>query len=93
MKKVLYAILLIVELIFACLSILLLWSNPFRIPCAIIVAVWVVLMVWQICMLTKAADAAAKQKIFRRIALVMAVPMIGLLILVIWFIVRFCTVT
>ena len=88
MKKALYVFLLITELVFDILTMLLLWSNSFMIPFAVIVAVWAALMVWQIWMLAKAADAAARLKIYRRIALVMAVPVIGFLILAIWAIVR-----
>jgi len=92
MKTVFYILLLLVELVVGFLAISLAWANTAWIPCIITVLVWAVLLVWQIILLTKAADAEVRRKIRRRIALVMLIPTIGFIIMVICLIVGLSSV-
>lgn len=86
MKKALYIILLLAEAAVDFLAISLVRTNFGWIPCVVTIAVWAALLVWQILMLTKATDAELKRKIYRRIALVMLVPVFAGVIMLLCFI-------
>lgn len=77
MKKALYFILIIAELVVGFLLMSLAWTNTFEIACIIVAVIWAILMVWQIVLLAKTTDAATKGKIKRNIALIMLIPIIA----------------
>lgn len=88
MKKVLYAILVFAELLLGLAALSVLWNNTSYIAVAVIAAIWAVLLVWVLLKLKKADDAAIKRKLYRRLALVMASPVMIFIVLVIVFIIR-----
>ena len=86
MKKALYLVLILAEAVLGFLAFSLAWTNLSWIPCVITAAVWALLFVRQILQLIKAPDAEHKQKIRRRIVLVMLIPLLGFLMMfVYWF--------
>ena len=87
MKKALYIILLIAELVLGLAILSILWNSTFYLGIAVIVIIWAALMIWVISKLRKADDEAIKRKLYRRLALVNASPVIVFMILVIWFII------
>lgn len=74
MKKILYFVLLAVELFAGFLFMSGLWNSSLYIPVAVTVALVVGLLVWQLMRFAKAADCAAKKKILRNIALILLIP-------------------
>ena len=92
MKKVLYFVLLLAEAVAGFLLINLAWANSFEIPCIIAIAVWAALLVWQIVLLAKSSDSAAKSKIRRNIALVMLIPIVSFVAMLVWLIVGLASV-
>ena len=86
MKMALYIIFLFVEIVVDFLAISLAWTNLGWLPCIVTIAIGVVLLVRQILMLIKVNDIENKRKIRRKIALVMLVPILGFVIMFIyWF--------
>ena len=87
MKKAIYYILILAEAIVDFLAVSLAWTNLGWLPCVITIVVWAVLLAWQILLLTKATDAESKRKICKKIPLVMLVPLLGFVMMFIyWFI-------
>ena len=87
MKKVLYLILLLVELFVDFLMVSLVWVNIGWLPCVITLALWAVLLVWQIVTLKKNSDAEKVRKIKRNIALIMLIPSTLYVVMLLWLIV------
>lgn len=73
MKKILYVILLLVELFVGSLLMISLWDAMFYIPIAVSVIV-VGLLIWQLIRYFKVADIALKRKILFNVAVVMLIP-------------------
>ena len=92
MRKILYIILLLAELVIDALLMNLAWMNTMEIPCIITIVVWAALMVWQGIMLMKAQSSVSKGKLMRNIALVMLLPIISFIIMLVWFIVGLTSV-
>lgn len=92
MKKALYFILIIAELVVGFLLMSLACANTFEIACIIVAVIWAVLMVWQIVLLAKTTDAATKGKIKRNIALIMLIPIIASIVMFICLIVGLSSV-
>ena len=92
MKKALYVLLVLAELLatFAILSAL--WNSTFYLAVTIIVIIWLALLVRLIPKMKKADDAVTKRKLYRKLIFVMASPIIVFIILVIVFIIRFSMV-
>ena len=74
MKKVLYFVLLAAELFVGSLLMSALWSSSLYIPIAVAIVALLVAQIWQIVLLAKAKDAAAKRKVMCNIALFMLIP-------------------
>ncbi len=87
MKKVLYMLLLLVELILDLAVLSLLYNNTAYIAIAAVVVIWLALLIYLVPKLKKAEDEAIKRKLYRRLVLVMAAPIILFIILVIGFII------
>ena len=87
MKKVLYIILLIAELAVGALLLSAAWNSIGWIPCVIAIALWAVLLAWQIVRLKKNSDAARARKIKRNIALIMLIPTALYVVMVLWVII------
>ena len=87
MKKVLYIILLLAELVVGFLLMSLAWANIGWLPCVITIAVWAALLVWQIVTLKKNSDAAKARKIKRNIALIMLIPSAMYIVMILWLVV------
>ena len=87
MKKVLYGLLLLVEVIAALMIMSILWNSTFYLAVAAIVVIWAALVTWVLIKLKKADDEALKRKLYRRLALANASPVFVFIILVIWFII------
>ena len=84
MKKVLYIILLLAELVVGALLMSWAWVNIGWLPCVIIIAVWAALLAWQVVKLKKNSDAAKARKIKLNIALIMMIPSTSFIITVLW---------
>ena len=84
MKKVMYVILLLEELIVDVLLLSLVWTNMGRLPCVAFAAVWIGLVVRQVLQLKKNDDEAMTTKIKRRIALAMLVPFSAPVVMILW---------
>ena len=82
MKKALYILLLLAELVIGFLLLSAAWANIGWLPCVIAIAVWAALLVWQIVMLKKNSDAAKAWKIKRNIALIMLIPSATYLVMI-----------
>jgi hypothetical protein len=89
MKKTLYVLLLIAELFLDITVLSLLSNGSFYIAIAAIVVIWIALLIYFVPKLTKADDVAIKRKLYRRLVLVMAVPMMIFAILVVGFVIAF----
>ena len=87
MKKALYILLLLAELVIGFLLLSAAWANIGWLPCVIAIAVWAALLVWQIVMLKKNSDAAKAWKIKRNIALIMLIPSAVYLVMILWLII------
>ena len=87
MKKVLYILLLLAELVIGFLLLSAAWANIGWLPCVIAIAVWAALLIWQIVMLKKNSDAAKAWKIKRNIALIMLIPSAVYLVMILWLII------
>ena len=85
MKKILYPMLLIAELVADFLLMSLAWANTFKFASVIIVIISAVLELWQIILYIRTKDSVARRKIKRNIALFMLIPVVGFIILLIWF--------
>lgn len=75
MKKILYFLLLAVELFIGTLLMISLWDSNLYIPVLITAVATIALVTWQIISIIKTTDIAAKKKIMLRIALFMLIPM------------------
>ena len=84
MKKVLYIILLLAELVVGALLMSWAWVNIGWLPCVIIIAVWAALLAWQVVKLKKNSDAAKARKIKLNIALIMMIPSTSFIITFLW---------
>lgn len=87
MKKALYIILLLAELVVGFLLLSAAWASIGWIPCVIAIAVWAALLAWQIVMLKKNGDAAKARKIKQNIALIMLIPSAVYLVMILWLII------
>ena len=87
MKKALYLILLLAELFVGFLMVSLVWVNIGWLPCVITLALWAVLLVWQIVTLKKNSDAEKARKIKRNIALIMLIPSTLYIVMLLWLII------
>ncbi len=76
MKKILYFILLAVELFVDVLFMMGLFNSSLYIPMAIAVVATLAMLTWMIILFIKAKDKIAKQKIMIGIALSMLIPLI-----------------
>ena len=76
MKKVLYFILLAVELFVDVLFMMALANSSLYIPIAIAVVATLVALIWLIILFAKAEDKKAKRKFILGIALSMLIPLI-----------------
>lgn len=87
MKKALYILLLLAELVIGFLLMSLAWDGIGWIPCVIFIAIWAALLVWQILSLKKNDDAAKTWKIKRNIALIILIPSISYVCMILWLII------
>ena len=87
MKKVLYGLLLLVEVIAALMIMSILWNSTFYLAVAAITVIWAALVTWVLIKLKKANDEAMKRKLYCRLALANGSPVIVFITLVIWFII------
>ena len=76
MKKVLYFILLAVELFVDVLFMMALANSSLYIPIAIAIVATLVVLIWLIILFAKAEDKKAKRKFMLGIALSMLIPLI-----------------
>lgn len=86
-KKVLYVILLLAELVLGVLLMSLVWVNIGWLPCVIAIAVWGALLAWQLGALKKNSDAVKARKIKRNIALIMLIPSAVYVLMILWLII------
>ena len=87
MKKVFHMFVLFAELVLNFMVLSILWNSTLYIELVGIVILWLLLLVRLILKMKKENSAEFKQKFYRRLVLVMAVPMIIFIILVIGFII------
>ena len=87
MKKVFHMLVLLAELVLNFMVLSILWNSTLYIELVVIVILWLLLLVRLILKMKKENSAEIKQKFYRRLVLVMAVPMIIFIILVIGFII------
>ena len=87
MKKALYILLLLAELVIGFLLMSLAWDGIGWIPCVIFIAIWAALLVWQILALKKNDDGAKAWKIKRNIALIMLILAAPFVAMVLWLII------
>ena len=87
MKKALYIILLLAELVVGILLLCSAWMSIGWIPCVSAVAVCIALLVWQIVRLKKNSDPVNVHKIKRNIALIMLIPMALYIGMVLWLVI------
>lgn len=86
MKMVVYIILLLIEIVVNFLVLSLTLTNLGWFPCVVTIIIWAVLFAKQVLMLIKSNDIEEKRRINRRIAFVMLVPILGFIIMLIyWF--------
>ena len=88
MKKIFHMFVLFAELVLNFMVLSILWNSTFYTELAVIVILWLFLLVRLILKMKKENRAEIKQKFYRRLVLVMAVPMIIFIILVIGFIIK-----
>ena len=74
MKKILYFVLLIAELVVGALLMYALYDSAMYIPVAIAAVALAASLVWHVVLLVKAADDVAKRMVLLRIALIMLIP-------------------
>ena len=86
MKKVLYILLLVLELAAGFILLTLVTSVAGWIYFGIVTAVWALLMVWLLIKLKRSARERSKHKIKVAIALVMLLPAIGAFAGIGWFV-------
>ena len=84
MKKVLYCILLLAELLVGILLMISLWSNNMYSPCVITAVAFVALLTWQIILLTQVTEPVAKRRVLRNIALIMLIPSVSFVIVFVY---------
>ena len=77
MKKVLYILLLLAELVVGFVLLALSTIAIRWIGFGIVTAIWAALTVWMLTKLKKAEDDSSRRKIKRRIALVMLIPAVA----------------
>lgn len=87
MKKILYVILLIAELLFDFILMSLVWTNVSATVSIVTAVVCAALIIWQGIMLAMATDAVAKRKFMRNIALIMLIPVVVFIIMFVYMIV------
>ncbi|MBR5266904.1 MAG: hypothetical protein IKU20_01760 [Lachnospiraceae bacterium] len=87
MKKILYVLLLLVELVLTYGIISSLWNSTFYLAVAMILIIWAALLVWVLLKLKKADDVKTRRKLYLKLALANASPLFVFIILVIWFII------
>ena len=87
MKKIFHMFVLFAELVLNFMVLSILWNSTFYTELVVIVILWLFLLVRLILKMKKENRAEIKQKFYRRLVLVMAVPMIIFIILVIGFII------
>lgn len=88
MKKIFHMFVLFAELVLNFMVLSILWNSTFYTELVVIVILWLFLLVRLILKMKKENSAEFKQKFYRRLVLVMAVPMIIFIILVIGFIIK-----
>lgn len=74
MKKILYCVLLAVELFVDSVLMISLWDSSLYIPLAVSVAAVVGLLIWQLVRYVKVAELAVKRTLLLYIALIMLIP-------------------
>ena len=84
MKKVLYLILLLAELVVGICLMSSAWDSIGWLPCVITIAVWAALLIWQAAKLKKNSDAAKARRIRRNIALIMLIPAVLYVGMILW---------
>ena len=87
MKKIFHMFVLFAELVLNFMVLSILWNSTFYTELVVIVILWLFLLVRLILKMKKENRAEIKQKFYRRLVLVMAIPMIIFIILVIGFII------
>ena len=90
--KILYIILLLVELTLDFMALSILWNSSFHIGVIIISLIWGALLLTLIPKFKKADDAVAKRKVYIKLVLTMILPVIIFVILVIAFAIKLSTV-
>ena len=88
MKKIFHMFVLFAELVLNFMVLSILWNSTLYIELVVIVILWLFLLLRLILKMKKENRAEIKQKFYRRLVLVMAVPMIIFIILVIGFIIK-----
>ena len=88
MKKIFHMFVLFAELVLNFMVLSILWNSTFYTELVVIVILWLFLLLRLILKMKKENRAEIKQKFYRRLVLVMAVPMIIFIILVIGFIIK-----
>ena len=88
MKKIFHVFVLLAELVLNFMVLSILWNSTLYTELVVIVILWLLLLVRLILKMKKENSAEFKQKFYRRLVLVMAVPMIIFIILVIGFIIK-----
>ena len=74
MKKILYLFFVIAELFVGSMLMISLYNSSLYISLAVSVAAVVGLLIWQLVRYVKAAELAAKRKLWLNIALIMLIP-------------------
>ena len=87
MKKALYIILLLAELVVGFLLMSVAWDSIGWLPCVIALVIWAALLVWQVVMLKKNSDAAKARRIKWNIALIMLIPSAVYVVMILWLII------
>ena len=87
MKKVFHMFVLFAELVLNFMVLSILWNSTLYIELVGIVILWLLLLVRLSLKMKKENSPEFKQKFYRRLVLVMAIPMIIFIILVIGFII------
>ena len=92
-RSILYATLLLIELLVGSTLMLLLWSNTFHLACVVTVVIWAAVTVWQAAMLTKATDVVKRHKLKRNVTLAMMIPTAAFIGMVIWSVITYMVIT
>ena len=80
MKKILYFILLAVELFVGILFMISLWESLLYIPIVIAAVSLAAMLIWHVILLVRASNVVEKRKIMLRIALAMLIPIVVFII-------------